>query len=357
MRRVRADWFRWMTRAIAACIAIQVTMSGCSRSDATEFVREERPRGITRSLPEEPSWTERLRVGGSMEDTLFQVPMTVVANAAGVFVSDIAAHRVVHFTREGELQWIFGRSGAGPAEFQSPRDMRVDSRGHVWVLDVQLGRATIITSEGALQRNINLEIDSSPTEIIPLPDGSAVVIAESRTHPIVRVDSTGRVLSRHAFPWEPFARLSGLTTQFLTASDPGGSDWFAGFSLGDGFFAFRDAEWQGYTGWYVEPVPFTMPTVTKRGDMTMTRFEKRPVGAAISVTLSPQYFYVQFDGTSEHRMRVVDRYSRQDGSYSGSFLLPYPVTRIHWHDGGLYVLRSAPYPELLYLTRDDGPLL
>jgi DNA-binding beta-propeller fold protein YncE len=52
-----------------------------------------------------------------------------------IFVSDVANHRVVVLTRDGESSAILGRRGSGPGEFNFPTYLAVDGRGLLYVSD------------------------------------------------------------------------------------------------------------------------------------------------------------------------------------------------------------------------------
>jgi hypothetical protein len=328
----------------------------CGSDPATEFEREGRPPRLQRAEPVAFAWNEELRIGGDLNDTILFIPLHVVANSAGVFVVDIAANRLVHFGHDGTLKWMFGVSGAGPGEFRSPRDLRLDAVGRIWVTDSENRRSTIITPSGELDRLVSLQSSETVMHVLPLADHTAIAITMSLEQPIVRIDSTGEVLSQHKFPWERYASLSRLTTQFLAAHDPMSSQWFSAFSVGDGFFAFNGSEWDGYEGWYVERVKFPMAVVRTQGDMTVTQLARPPQSAAIAVTLSPSFLYVLFGGSGPHRGKVVDRYHRDTGKYESSFLLPSAAYDMYWYDGGLYLLRGGEAAELVYLRTSDGPL-
>ncbi len=346
--------FRHRLLQLGTVITITCALSCANSADRVE--RDDRPSRLSRTTPQEYEWSVRFTIGGTADDSTLLLPTKPAANSAGVYVADVAAKRVAHFNHDGQLVWTFGRGGQGPGEFEGPRDLRLDASGRVWVLDQDNRRATVLTAAGELERIITLDLGYYPTEIAPLADGTTVVAVASAERPFVRIDSSGAVLSTHPFPWKRFSALNTMATQFLTAHDPATSEWAVAFRLGDGFFAFQGTESTQHAGWFVEKVPFPIPVITQSDNVTRTSFTDVPITAASSVTLSPERLYVLFGGTTQHRFRVVDGYSRADGSYQGSFLLPSRAHEIAWHDGGLFVLREDPYPELVYLIPASGRL-
>jgi hypothetical protein len=335
-------------RLAALPMLIATLAAGCAdrRDEGTNGRRGTAP---DRTTPAEPDWRVGVRIGGTLDDSTLLMPLRPVVNGRGVYVADLGARRVVHFDHEGRLVWTAGRRGKGPGEFEQPRDLRLDARGRVWVLDTEILRVTVLDPSGAVERMSALGLWDTPSEIMPLADGTAIVAVGSPLHPFARVDSGGHAISRHAFPWPPFATMHGLSSQFITAHDPATSEWVTAFRVGDGFFHFRDADWKGYAGTFAEAVEFPTPTVRTEGNMTMTMFDSEPTTAAASVTLSPERIYVLFGGRGAAQFRVVDSFSRIDGGYLGSFLLPERAVHIAWHDGGFYTLRNQPYPELTYI--------
>lgn len=329
---------------------------GCGRdTDAADDGDSPRPE-IQREILTS-SWSTDLRIGGPSDDSTLQAVIHPVVNSSGIYVADIAAKRVMRLSHDGVVLWKFGGHGSGPNEFQEPRDIRLDSSGRIWVLDPANGRITILTPEGLVYRRISLDrVGKRAFEVIPLEDQGALLVTAGPDSPFVRIDSTGVVTENLPFPWPGFTEMNFMATQLVTAADPEAGVWVTGFRMGDSFFSFDNVRWEGYRGWFAEPIKFPVLTVTRNGNATRTHFPERPVSAAISVTLSPKRLYVLFGGHTERRKRIVDSFSRVDGSYEGTYILPEPAMEIAWHEGGLYVLQENPYPELVYLTPSGSQL-
>jgi hypothetical protein len=342
---------RWFGRAAVRAALIGSVAVGCADSQA-RVQRGERPAGRDRTAPAEPNWQVGARIGGTADDSTLLIPVRPVVNERGVYISDLAGKRVTHFDHDGRVIWTFGRQGRGPGEFESPRDVQLDKHGRIWVLDPEIMRVTVLSPAGVVERMTALNVWDTPSALIPLADGTAIATLSDPEFPFARMDSTGNAISKHAFPWETFSTLHRLSSQFTAAHDPASSEWVVAFGVGDGFFHFRDAEWKRYNGWFAERVDFPVPVVTTNGNMTTSRFAEQPVPAALSVTMSPERIYILFGGASDLRAMVVDTFSRLDGSYIDSFLLPNRASHIAWHDGGFYVLRNRPFPEIAYLRAE-----
>jgi sugar lactone lactonase YvrE len=78
----------------------------------------------------------------------------VVASNGDVFVSDghrrETGHRVVKFSKDGTFVKSWGTSGAGPAKFNGPHAIAIDSRGRLFVADRGNNRIQIFDQEGTL---------------------------------------------------------------------------------------------------------------------------------------------------------------------------------------------------------------
>jgi hypothetical protein len=297
------------------------------------------------------TWTIGVRIGGQQDDTTLQGVMPPVVNRQGLFLSDMTAKRILHFDHAGRMRWQYGSPGGGPNELREPRDLEVGPSGELWVLDPANGRLTKLGPDGAPVGRIGLaQAGAVPYQFVPLEDGGAILVVRNPERPFIRVDSLGGVVTAAAFPWDDFSRMNPLATQLEVSADPGSRTWYAAFRLGDGFYRFEGDAWSGHGGRFVESIAFPVPVVTRSGNRTTTRFPSRPPSAAKSVTLSPERLYVLFGGATDQQGRLVDSYSRESGKYLSSYLLPDEAVSISWHNGGLYVLRENPYPEIVFLS-------
>lgn len=296
-----------------------------------------------------PAWDTVFRVASSADDSTLLMPFRPVAGPGGVYVADYYADRILHFDGHGTLLWQFGRKGSGPDEFRRIRDVKVDSAGHIWILDQGNLRATVLDSSGAVLQRVPLDrVGRMPQLLIPLGGGDALLAVDRTDTPFVRIRQDGSVVGTRTFPWRGYRDLNFLAAQFTSATLPGTGSWVAAMQMGDGFFAFRSTGWSGYHGSYVERVTFPEVQEDRTGNGVATHFKVPPTRAGESVTMSPDRLYVLFGGTGPYARRIVDTYSLADGRYLLSIVLPHRVDAIGWGDGGLYVVYNTPYPTLAY---------
>jgi streptogramin lyase len=71
------------------------------------------------------------------QDSFNGVSDVAVAKNGDIFVSDGEGPntRVVKFTKDGRFIKFWGTKGSGPGEFNTPHNIAIDSKGHVWVCD------------------------------------------------------------------------------------------------------------------------------------------------------------------------------------------------------------------------------
>lgn len=333
---------RSVRRAAAAAAAVAwVVCAACANDRDPAPPRERRMQTV--------AWDTVFTVASNAQDSTLLMPFRPVGGGGGVYVADFYGNRVLHFDRRGGLRWRFGRTGSGPDEFRRIRDLKLDSAGHVWVLDEGNLRATVLDSAGSVLERIPLDrINGSPQLLVPLGGAGPLVVVDRTDSPFVRVRGDGSVVERRVFPWDGFRELSYLAGQFTSGMRPGSNTWAAAMQMGDGFFVFHGTRWAGYRGRYVERVEFPQIERRRVEGGEVTQFKTPPVEAGKSVTLSPTRVYVLFGGTGAHSRRIVDTYAVANGRYLGSVVLPRRVDSIAWDDGGFYVVYNSPYPTLAY---------
>lgn len=117
-----------------------------------------------------------------------------------VFVADTHYHRVLIYSREGELLGSFGKLGMGDGEFQLPTDVAVDAAGFIyvseyhendrvtkWSPDLEFVQAIGMESVDGirLRRPAAIDIDAEQT----------LWVADACNHRVVRFSLNGEVLS------------------------------------------------------------------------------------------------------------------------------------------------------------------
>lgn len=85
-----------------------------------------------------------LVIGEKEESSLFASPRDVKIDSAGnIYILDPKAYKIHKFSKEGKYLLSMGRKGEGPGEFVLAFDFHVDKRGNVFVFDFS-GRKIII---------------------------------------------------------------------------------------------------------------------------------------------------------------------------------------------------------------------
>jgi hypothetical protein len=95
-------------------------------------------------------------VSGSGPNQFQQPTAVAIARNGDVYVADghangggdIGNARIVQFDRNGTFIRAWGKKGMGPAEFDMPHDLAIDSRGRVFVADRQNNRVQIFEADG-----------------------------------------------------------------------------------------------------------------------------------------------------------------------------------------------------------------
>ena len=88
----------------------------------------------------------------------FNMPTKAVVGPDGdLYVADgYGQNRVHRFSPSGELLASWGSPGDGPGQFDLPHSIGVDARGQVWVADRENGRAQVFDTAGAFLRQHRL---------------------------------------------------------------------------------------------------------------------------------------------------------------------------------------------------------
>ena len=91
-------------------------------------------------------------VAGEGPDTFNRPSDVLVAPGGDIFVADghggNSNARIVKFSREGRFIKAWGRKGSAPGEFDVPHSLAMDSRGRLFVADLQNNRIQIFDQQG-----------------------------------------------------------------------------------------------------------------------------------------------------------------------------------------------------------------
>ena len=129
------------------------------------------------------------------DETHFNKPTDVAfARDGSFYVSDgYGNSRVVKFNRDGKFLFAWGKKGTAPGEFDLPHQVRLDSRGDVYVADRENKRIQVFTPDGKFLRQLGDGI--APYGLFITPDDT-LFVADGIKHEIVKLDRDGKVLTR-----------------------------------------------------------------------------------------------------------------------------------------------------------------
>ena len=135
----------------------------------------------------------------------FRQPTDVTWNAQGdTFISDGYVNaRVAKFDKNGDWVKSWGEPGSGPGQLNTPHSIAADAKGHIYVADRGNGRIQVFDSEGALQREIKINV--------PVPPGAHAAIGPTPN------PDTARGTMAPGAPWA--ICITPGPAQYLYASD------------------------------------------------------------------------------------------------------------------------------------------
>lgn len=233
-------------------------------------------------------------------------------NKGGVFFADPFLLRVHHLDAEGRLSWSWGREGSGPGELRDLRPMALDNSDNLVLADARNRRIVTINADGRMLREVPLLISAASVfEIVVLESGRYLMYTDSFDHPWVLVDQMGSEVRSVAAP-QAFRRFSVLQRAGRLAKWRD-ERWVFAFQVGNGWFTFeQDA--LTLSSPFVEHTDFSDDP------------DRLPIGTVVpssaSLSVRGDTLAVHFVGKTGGRLRYVDRYDLNSGSYLDSFILP-----------------------------------
>jgi len=152
----------------------------------------------------------------------------VVADAirlddGSVVVADFSSRELRRFGADGAIQWVSGREGDGPGEYNRVRNIARYRGDSLLVCDVWMGRATVLDAGGQVGRTFRLGVSGRSDRMYPVNDSTLLVTLLSMQalekgagmvrlpEPLVRVRPDGSVVDTIAVlaGWESFMMPQG----------------------------------------------------------------------------------------------------------------------------------------------------
>lgn len=336
-------------RRAATCVAAAValaTSAGC-RGGEGEAPASLWREGQARRTIIPSSWgTVWIRGGGA--DTVVLNPYLLTSDGERVFVYDGGRRQVVALAAtDGAVLWRVGSEGSGPDEFRGVRDLKADMGGGVYALDPRNNRVVHLTADGRVSERIPLDGVGHAEQLAPLAGDRFVLLTMAPDSAFAVLDRTGHVQRRFSLPWSGFASLDQLSRQGYLAARNGA--WTFGFSVGNGWFTYRDTVAGGYAGQYVEHTEFPRVVTSAAGETSTKQLADFNACSGCSIAMSDSVLYVHFGGYSGERRRTLDRYRLRNGDYLGSVRLPREATVVEVVGDLVLMLYEDPYPRIAAL--------
>ena len=261
-------------------------------------------------------------------------------NQGGVFFADPFLLQVHHVDSEGHLNWSWGREGSGPGELRDLRPLALDNSGNLVLADSGNRRIVTINADGRMLREVPLLISAATVfGIVVLESGRYLMHTDDLDQPWVLVDQMGTEIRSVAAP-RSFLRLSVLqrTGRIVRWRD---ERWVFAFQMGNGWFTFQE-QTPTRSSPYVEHTDF--PEDPDR--LPIDTF----VPSSASSSVHGDTLAVHFVGKTGGRLRYMDRYDLNSGSYLDSFILPQPARHaVVDEQGDFFIVTYDDIPKLLAL--------
>lgn len=182
-----------MTRAgvalLATIPAVSAGLIGCGGAPETARFAVRDSAGVTIVESRAPRWQdgEGWRVDstpffdvGSLDGGAayeFDVVEDAMRLADGsVVVADFGSRQIRQFGAGGQIQWVSGREGDGPGEYNRIRNINRYRGDSILVYDFWLGRATVLDRDGQVGRVFRLESTGRSDRIYPLSDSTLAAV-------------------------------------------------------------------------------------------------------------------------------------------------------------------------------------
>ncbi|NIR45954.1 MAG: hypothetical protein GWN99_16065 [Gemmatimonadetes bacterium] len=321
--------------ALLALAALDCTQRETAKQETRAAVAVSASARATERVHAVTRWDTVFAVGGAADDSTLLLPRLIAAGKGAVYAYDYGDNSVKAFDDGGRLRWRFGRRGEGPGEFMNPFDIDVGPDGTIWVLDVDAGRITHLSSEGSLLGLFRPEVTVFESLV---PGNERVTIMSVSLDPFwMTVDLEGKTLAQGSAPIRKLSEIPPHLRQSLASGAASGSVWAIAFVFGDPILVYDGAEVR-CRGWLVEGADF--PPRQPDGPATVW-------AAALATTDSSVFVLAR--GETDKRLQLIDVYSAFDCSYQYTYVLPRRVMAMAFADGVFYFEFEDPMPVIIGL--------
>jgi hypothetical protein len=116
-------------------------------------------------------------------DVFLSTPYLTVTDADGrIYIQDASLDKFFVFNEAGEFQNVFGGKGRGPGEFESIYDMAMLDNSRLLVYDYMSKRATIFDADLKVEKTLNMNYNSSISDVIPFSENEILLSNFSDGH-------------------------------------------------------------------------------------------------------------------------------------------------------------------------------
>ncbi|HMS02493.1 MAG TPA: hypothetical protein PKE51_05945 [Gemmatimonadaceae bacterium] len=304
-----------------------------------------------RQLPLRKRWPGQVALRwehlGSLDDESLLTPVSVAVLRSHIVVSDLGASRLVGYARDAATaHWQLGRPGDGPGEFRQPF-LVADTDSTVIVLDLQLRRLTVVTSEGRVVTSRSSASFGAVSGVCRRADDSSWWLKLTPSGDIER-DGLGLLAEGQdslrrltPLPLEGAVHPSGIASTAALVRATNGTcvvaptyyAW-AGIVAADGAIARFPL---------IEAVPTPQVTVEPTGASSRRiRMADGTVASTRHLAVTDDRAYVIARGRSSARGRLVDVYRLDPWAYEGSMAFPDQVLSLSVADSTVAVITEDP---------------
>lgn len=296
------------------------------------------------SIPRQPvsaAWDTVFFIGGSVSDSILQLPRLLAVDRTGLYVYDYGSSTVKAFDRDGQLQWAAGRAGSGPGEFRNAVDIGTAPDGSVWVLDGGNGRVAVLDSLGNQRESFPITHASLPQRLVLLDTVTLALLLEPGDH-FFGTFSAGAVKNVEAFPVDTLPSVDPYLR--IVVSGTNGSEWAAATVFDGRLFVYN-----GRTlicAGILRQAILVQPGQRASG-------QEMEIASAIAVGANDVWVL----GIDRHDrdLRYLDEYDLHTCTYRRSLQLPVRGRKVAYYDSIFYVEFEEPAPAIVGLRPRSWP--
>ncbi len=289
------------------------------------------------------AWVALWHTSGDPDDALFGLPRELVATDDGLYVLDVGTRQLSAFARDARKRWTVGTQGRGPGEFLKPVDLALMPGGEIGVLDPDNGRVSVFTAAGKFRTTTASVAASVATNLCVTSDRRIYFIVGAQNALVMSIDTAGKALSTHEFPWAVQANTPSMIKSATFARGRAGAQCTLATTFGFGMATILGGQ-PLTTRPFIEKLP--LPQIEQK---RVGKFTQQTVTAGENAARAAFHWrdtlFVNFAGTSKNP-RLLDLYDN-NGNYIESWTPPMGAW-FAYANGMLYaVINNAESPEIV----------